>query len=63
MTYQGEKMRIEFSKDGFMTINILSHQYPQNEMDEIGIESMTGEEGNPFSDSDLPVKIDDENEK
>ena len=63
MTHQGEKMRIEFSKDGFMTINILSHQYPQNEMDEIGIESMTGEEGNPFSDSDLPVKIDDENEK
>ena len=35
----------------------------ENEMDEIGIESMTGEEGNPFSDSDLPVKIDDENEK
>ena len=63
MTHQGEKMRIEFSKDGFMTINVLSHQYPQGELEDVELESMSNEEGNPFSDSDLPVKIDDDNEK
>ena len=63
MTYQGEKMRIEFSQDGFMTINVLSHQYNEFGAEEIPIEQMTNEEGNPFSDSDLPVKIDDDNEK
>ena len=64
MTSQGEKMRIEFSDDGFMTINILSHQYMNTLDTEYNeIDQMVMEEGNPFSDTDLPVKIDEENEK
>lgn len=59
MTRSGEKIRIEFSEDGYMTINILYERQnvlltPYN--DEYEVET----EGNPFSDSDLPVHFDEE---
>ena len=60
MTMQGEKMRIEFSEEGFMTINILT---PMTAFEEEHVPkklSMLDDEENPFTETDLPVKMDEE---
>ena len=58
MTHQGERIRIEFTDDGYMTVHILSYQ------DHISSDYLdsyeSDDEINPFSDSDLPVKLDEE---
>lgn len=65
MTRPGEKLRMEFDDDGFMTVNILTSPGPSGDSFDV---EMGGEhvvdlqryEQDPFVDTDLPVKIDDQ---
>ena len=61
MKKQGDRMRIEFDDDGYMTINILAEpDVVPAAATYLDTYEEDDEEGNPFSDSDLPVKLDDE---
>ena len=61
MTRQGERMRIEFSPDGYMTIHILSEaRRPQEKQTSTFTDRFDEEEDNPFTDSDLPVRFDED---
>lgn len=68
MTRPGEKLRLEFEEDGFMTVNILSASGAGTADFHVG---MAGEvdvdlqdyEQDPFADSDLPVYLDNEDKK
>ena len=60
MIHQGEKMIIEFTADGYMTINILTDRTsgPNSVLGNLGMTQ--NENMNPFNDSDLPVQLDEE---
>ena len=63
MTRAGEKLRLDFAEDGFMTINVLSMQENivrrgEQERDV----DLQGYEHDPFVDTDLPVHMENDEE-
>ena len=61
MTKPGEKIRLEFTDDGYMVINILDNKRTDSVFaDRDGyIDLDKYEEKDPFQDTDLPVKFDE----
>lgn len=61
LTRPGERMRLQLSPDGYMTVNLLSAPEiaPQPTVDQVlDLEGLNEED--PFLDTDLPIHIDDE---
>lgn len=68
MTRPGEKLRLEFDDDGFMTVNVLTTTGMPNtdfhvDMGEEHSVDLQRYEQDPFADTDLPVHLDDVPEK
>ncbi len=61
MTKPGEKIRVEFSDDGYMVINILDHKKSDSIFagDDEFVDIDKYAEKDPFQDTDLPVTFDD----
>lgn len=62
MTRQGEKMRLEFAEDGFMTVNVLaapepSPVRPETNAGPVNFDGYDG--GDPFANTDMPIALDD----